>query len=138
MKVGEAMHQGAEWRAVDTPLVEIAGIMAQSDVGAVPIGQNDRLVGMITDRDIVCRAVAKGLDCRELTARDVITESIVFCSEDEDLDEVISRMENRQIRRVPVINQDKRLVGILSLGDVAEAAPQHASQLAAAISAHHY
>ncbi|MAT52281.1 MAG: inosine-5-monophosphate dehydrogenase [Porticoccaceae bacterium] len=138
MKVRDVMHQGAEWRELNTPLVEIAQLMADKDIGAVPIGENDRLVGMVTDRDITCRAVARGLDCSKVTAKDVLSAHIVYCTENEDIDDVLERMENEQVRRVPVINADKRLVGFLSLGDLSHAAPrQVAGEFAAAVSAHH-
>lgn len=138
MKVREAMHRGAEWREAGTPLVDIARLMADEDIGAVPIGENDRLVGMVTDRDITCRAVAKGKDCNSLTAADVMTENIVYCREEDDLDETVNKMEKKQIRRVAVLNSDKRLVGMVSMGDVSHAASQQkAGELAASISAHH-
>ena len=138
MQVKEVMHKGAEWRNVDTPLAEIAELMANKDIGAVPIGENDRLVGMITDRDITCRAVARGLDCREARARDILSEDIVYCNENQDLAEVIDLMENKQIRRVAVINEDKRLVGMVSMGDLTHAASaQKSAEFAASVSAHH-
>ena len=92
--------------------------MAECDAGALPVGQDDRLVGMITDRDITVRGVAqgKGLDTK---VRDVMTPDVKYCFEDEDLDHVARNMGEQQVRRLPVVNRDKRLVGILSLGDVA-------------------
>ncbi|HZD25404.1 MAG TPA: CBS domain-containing protein, partial [Alphaproteobacteria bacterium] len=81
MKVEQAMHRGVDWCEPGTSLTEIARIMRDDDVGAVPIGENDRLVGMVTDRDIVCRALADGKDLTSLAARDVMTEGIVYCRE---------------------------------------------------------
>jgi len=138
MKIRDVMHCGAEWCDVSTPLADIAELMAREDIGAVPIGENDRLVGMITDRDIACRAVGRGLDCNQTRAGDILSGELAYCREDQDMSEVLDMMEDRQIRRVPVINEDKRLVGMLSMGDLAHLAPaQQSAEFAAAVSAHH-
>lgn len=136
MKVKDAMHDGAEWVSPDTPLTEVARRMKALDCGSIPVGENDRLVGMVTDRDIACRAVADGADCDQMTARDVMTEGIVFCRDTEELDDAMRIMEQKQIRRLPVINENKRLVGMLSLGDVSQRA-SHAltGEVTAAVSA---
>lgn len=138
MKVRQAMHAGVDWCAPDTPLSEIARIMRDSDVGAVPIGENDRLIGMVTDRDIVCRGFTDGRDTAKMTAREVMTEGIVYCTEDADIEDAIHMMENKQIRRMPVINDSKRMTGMLSLGDLSHAADRELTgELAEAVSAHH-
>lgn len=138
MKVRQAMHAGVDWCAPDTPLSEIARIMRDSDVGAVPIGENDRLIGMVTDRDIVCRGFTSGRDPAKMTAREVMTEGVVYCTEDADIEDAIHMMENRQIRRMPVINDRKRMTGMLSLGDLSHAADRELTgELAEAVSAHH-
>jgi CBS domain-containing protein len=138
MKVKEAMHRGAEWVSPDTPLTDVARLMQKHDIGALPVGDNDRLVGMVTDRDIVCRCVAAGKDAAGMTARDVMTRGIVYCKEAVDLDEAIEIMRNKQIRRLPVINEAKRMVGILSLGDLSHALPEGDSgEVLKAVSAHH-
>lgn len=138
MKVREAMHRGAEWVAPDTTIADVAQIMRNLDVGALPVGENDRLVGMITDRDIVCRCIATGGDPETAKARDVMTKGIVFCREEVDLDEAIGIMQQKLIRRLPVINEQRRMVGILSLGDVSHAGPPETSgEVLAAVSAHH-
>lgn len=138
MKIRDVMHCGAKWCDVSTPLADIAELMAREDIGAVPIGENDRLVGMITDRDIACRAVGRGLDCNQVRAGDILSGELVYCREDQDMTEVLEMMEDRQIRRVPVINEDKRLVGMLSMGDLAHTVPvQQSAEFAAAVSAHH-
>jgi CBS domain-containing protein len=138
MKVKDAMHRGAEWVGPETPVPEIARKMRDLDVGAIPIGENDRLVGMVTDRDITCRAVAGGKDCTKLTARDVMSKGIVFCRETEEVDDALRIMEQKQIRRLPVINDKKRMVGMLSLGDISHAASHElAGEVVAAVSAHH-
>jgi CBS domain-containing protein len=118
MKVKEAMHAGVQWVEPNTPLTTIAKLMRDHDVGALPVGENDRLIGMVTDRDIVCRAIADGRDLATTTARDVMSKGIFFCRTDEELDEAVHLMEKKKVRRLPVINQDKRMVGMLSLGDL--------------------
>ena len=113
--------------------------MRDHDVGAIPIGENDRLVGMVTDRDIVCKGLAQdNFDARVATARDVMTAQIHCCREDEDLAKAIRHMEELKIRRLPVINKNKRMVGILSLGDVSHSAPTDLlSECIKSVSAHH-
>lgn len=137
-KVRDAMHRGTEWCNPDTSLTEIAKLMRDQDIGAVPIGENDRLVGMVTDRDIVCRGLADGRDCGSMKARDVMTAGIVYCRAEEDIEDAIHLMEDKKIRRLPVIDKNKRMVGILSLGDISHGAGRELTgELAAAVSAHH-
>ncbi|QFT56364.1 CBS domain-containing protein [Microbulbifer sp. THAF38] len=138
MKVKQAMHQGATWCTPDTSLQELAKILRDEDIGAVPIGENDRLVGMVTDRDIVCRGVVQGGNLSSLTARDVMTEGIEWCWEEDDLLSAVHKMEQQLLRRMPVLNSEKRMVGILSLGDITSAiASKQGGHFASAISAHH-
>jgi CBS domain-containing protein len=109
MKVREVMHKGVEWVAPDTPIAELARLMRTRDIGAVPIGENDRLIGMVTDRDIVCKGVARdGFDLQRTTARDVMTPGIHCCREDDDLAKAVKHMEGLNVRRLPVINKSKR------------------------------
>jgi CBS domain-containing protein len=137
MKVKDAMHAGTEWLPPTTSLVEIAKRMRDKDIGCVPIGENDRLVGMVTDRDITLRAVAAGGDYTKMTARDVMTKSIIFCRESEELADAVRIMEQKQVRRLPVINDQKRLVGMLSIGDVSHKSREMTGEVMAAVSAHH-
>jgi CBS domain-containing protein len=139
MKVKEAMHKGVEWVGPDTPITEIAKLMRRHDIGAIPIGENDKLIGMVTDRDIVCKGLAAdGFDAESITARDVMTEGIHCCREDDDLAKAVHHMEKLQIRRLPVINKNKRMTGMLSLGDVSHAAPRElTAECVESISAHH-
>ena len=138
MKVSEAMHQGVRSAQPDTTVDELAILMRQNDVGAIPIGENDRLVGMVTDRDIVCRCIAAGLDPAATTARDVMSDGIVFCLDEQELDGAARVMERKHIRRLPVINRDRRMIGMLSLGDVYHTVPRHVSdEVMHAVSAHH-
>ena len=139
MKVKDAMHKGVDWVSPDTPVTELAKLMRDHDVGAIPIGENDRLVGMVTDRDIVCKGLAQdNFDARSAAARDVMTAQIHCCREDEDLAKAVRHMEELKIRRLPVINKSKRMVGILSLGDVSHSAPTDLlSECIKTVSAHH-
>jgi CBS domain-containing protein len=98
---------------------DVAKIMAEIDAGAVPVGENDRLVGMITDRDIAIRAVAHGKG-PDTPVRDVMSKEVKYVFEDEDLEHVAHNMADIQVRRLPVVNREKRLVGIISLGDIAQ------------------
>ena len=138
MKVMEAMHKGAEWVSPDTPVQDIAAKMRDYDIGAIPIGENDRLIGMVTDRDIVCRGVADTSSTKKLKARDVMTKGISWCRADDALTDAVHLMEEKKIRRLPVIDDDKRLVGMLSLGDVSQAADAElADEVLRAVAGHH-
>lgn len=138
MKVKDAMHKGVEWVEPDTPISKVAAMMKKLDVGAIPVGENDRLVGMVTDRDITCRGVAESKDCKKLTARDVMTKGIIFCKEGEELADAVRIMEQKKVRRLPVLNDEKRMVGMLSLGDVSHAGSRSlTAEVMAAVSDHH-
>ena len=140
MKVKEAMHRGVEWVDPNTPVTELAKLMCKCDVGAIPIGENDRLIGMVTDRDIVCKGLAQdGFEVSRATARNVMTPGIHCCREDDDLAKAVQHMEKLKVRRLPVINKSKRMVGILSLGDVGDIAPNDLlSECVKSVSAHHH
>ena len=139
MKVKDAMHRGVDWMSPETPVRELARLMRDRDIGSVPIGEDDRLVGMVTDRDIVCKGLAHdGFDVDRTTARDVMTAEIHCCAEDDDLAKAVRHMEELQVRRLPVINRSKRMVGILSLGDISRVAPgELVTEWAKSVSAHH-
>jgi CBS-domain-containing membrane protein len=139
MKVKDAMHKGVEWVGPDTPLTEIAKLMLKHDIGSIPIGDNDRLIGMVTDRDIVCKGLARdGFNAAQATARDVMSKGIHCCREDDDLAKAVRHLETLQVRRLPVINKNKRLVGILSLGDVSQRAPgELLAECVKSVAAHH-
>lgn len=119
MKVHEIMTAHARCVAPDNTLVEVAGYMAELDVGALPVCDDDRLAGMITDRDIAVRAVAKGCDPSGTAVSEIMTPSIVYIFADQSVEEATRVMQEHEIRRLPVLNRQKRLVGIVSLGDVA-------------------
>ncbi len=138
MKVKDAMHKGAVWVSPDTSIMEIAKKMHDQDIGAVPVGENDRLIGMVTDRDIVCRGLAAHKDFSKLKARDVMTKGITFCRNENNLEEALQLMEQKKIRRLPVIDENKRMVGILSLGDISHRATEKLTvEVVKAVSAHH-
>ena len=139
MKVKEVMHKGVDWVSPDTPVTELAKLMREHDIGAIPIGEADRLIGMVTDRDIVCKGLAQdNFDVRSATARDVMTPGIHCCRDDDDLAKAVRHMEVLRVRRLPVINKSKRMVGILSLGDLGSLAPGNPLlEWVKRVSAHH-
>ena len=119
MIVRDVMTKGAECISPTTSLQEAARKMRDLDVGPLPVCENDRLVGMVTDRDITVRAVAEGCDPRTTTVKEVMTPDVVYCFEDQDVQQAANLMKQKQVRRLMVLNRDKRLVGIISLGDLA-------------------
>ena len=121
MKVREAMSREVRLCSPDDSIRDAARMMREIDAGSIPVGENDRLVGMLTDRDITVRAVAEGMG-PETSIREVMTPEIHYCFEDEDIDDVCEKMSDQQIRRLPVLDDAKRLVGIVSLGDLARKA----------------
>lgn len=134
MQVREAMSNDVRMVNPDQPIREAARMMAAIDAGVIPVSENDRLVGMITDRDIAVRAVAAGLP-PDTPVRKVMTEEVKYCFEDDDLDSVSDNMADIKLRRLPVLNSQKRLVGIVSLGDIALVdGPDHAGQALCGIS----
>jgi CBS domain-containing protein len=138
MKVKSSMHKGVEWVSPDTPVRVLANVMREQDIGAIPIGENDRLIGMVTDRDVAVRAVANGSDVSSLTAKDIMTKGIAWCRDGDDVSHAANIMQSKQIRRLPVIDKNKRMVGILSLGDLSHAATERtAAAVTKAVSAHH-
>ncbi len=119
MRVNEAMTRDVRIATPGQSIRDVAKIMAEIDAGAMPVGENDRLIGMITDRDIAIRAIAQGKG-PDTPVREVMsTERVLYCYDDEDLDHVAKNMGEEQVRRLPVLNREKRLVGIVSLGDLA-------------------
>jgi CBS domain-containing protein len=120
MQVRDIMTAGVECTTPSATLREAARMMRDLNIGPLPVcGDNDRLVGIITDRDIAIRAVAEGDDPDVTPVSAVMTPKIIYCYEDQDVDEAAHMMEGNQVRRLVVLNRDKRLVGIVSLGDLA-------------------
>jgi CBS domain-containing protein len=121
MRVNEAMTADVQIANPNQSIQDAARTMAAIDAGVLPVGENDRLVGIITDRDIAVRAVAKGLS-PSTQVREVMSEGeVMYCYEDEDIEDVAHNMADIKVRRLPVLNRAKRLVGIISLGDIAVA-----------------
>lgn len=119
MKVHEIMTAHARCVGPENTLVEAAGLMRELDVGALPVCEDERPVGMVTDRDITLRGTAEGKDPNTTLVQDVMTPSVVHVFADQDVEQAVRVMEERQIRRLPVLSRDERLVGIVSLGDIA-------------------
>lgn len=119
MNVRDCMTKKADVANPDMTISEVAKLMKRNDYGFLPVGENDRLVGVITDRDITVRAVAENKDPKTTKVRDCMTAEVLYCYDDQDVSEVAKNMGEKQVRRLPVVNRDKRLVGILSLGDMA-------------------
>ena len=119
MEIREIMTRDVEVVAPDESLKGAAGKMRQHDIGLIPVCDGDKLRGVLTDRDITVRATAEGCDPANTKVIDVMSPEIAYCFEDQDVKEAATLMETRQIRRLPILNQDKRLVGIVSLGDIA-------------------
>jgi CBS domain-containing protein len=119
MELRDIMTRNVEVISGDASLKEAATKMKTIDVGFIPVCDGDRLKGILTDRDITIRATADGRDPTKTKVADVMSTDIAYCLEDQELDEAVSLMEARQIRRLPVLNLDKQLVGIVSLGDIA-------------------
>jgi CBS domain-containing protein len=115
----DVMTPEAEWIAPDLSLVEVGRIMRDKCIGCLPVGENDRLIGIITDRDLACRAIADGVDPNTTQARQAMTQGITWCFEDQSLDDIARMMEQKQIHHLPVLNSQKRMVGIVSLSDLA-------------------
>jgi CBS domain-containing protein len=117
MRISECMTRDVQVAKPDDTLQKAASQMAELDAGVLPVGDNDRLVGMLTDRDITVRAVAQGKG-PQTPVREVMSDDVKYCFEDEELATVTENMGDIQVRRLPVLNRDKRLVGIVSLGDI--------------------
>jgi CBS domain-containing protein len=138
MNVSEAMHAKTLTAAPGDTVVEVARLMEKNDVGAIPVTEGKRLVGILTDRDIAVRAVAKGSDPEKMTAGDIMTEHVIFCKTHESVDDAVHLMEQKKVRRLPVLDEKDNLVGMLSLGDVAHATPRSMSgELLHAVADHH-
>lgn len=119
MRAQEVMSKKPEFLPPTATLQQAADQMRNHDYGFVPIGENDKLIGAITDRDIIIRAISKGKDPKKTTVGDVMSKGIQFCFEDDDLTSVTKKMKTLQVRRLVVLNKGKRMTGIISLGDIA-------------------
>ena len=130
MKISEIMSSDVETVTADQPIQEAARFMLTGDAGAIPVSDGDRLIGMVTDRDITVRAVAEGRG-PETPVREVMTDTLLFCFDDQDVDEVAIQMSDAQVRRFPVLSREgERLVGIVSIGDLSRSNDSDAAQVA--------
>jgi CBS domain-containing protein len=120
MKVQEIMTTNVECVSPDAGLLEVANKMKTLDVGFLPICESDRLAGTVTDRDIVIRGLAGGKDINTVKARDIMTNDVFWCFEDEDIKAVASKMREKEVRRMLIMNREKRLVGVVSIGDISK------------------
>jgi len=120
MKIREIMTTNVECISPEASLKELATKMKTLDVGFVPICDNDRLAGTVTDRDIVVRGIAGGVDVATGKAKDVMTKDVHWCFEDQDVKEVAELMRDKEVRRMLILNKDKRLVGVVSIGDISK------------------
>lgn len=118
MKIRELMTHDVELVAPNSTIRDAALKMRAEDIGALPVGENDRLVGMITDRDIVMRCTADDHTPSKCRVRQAMSKKLCYCFEDDDLDAAAHIMAEHQVRRLPVLNSNKRLVGMISLADL--------------------
>ena len=128
MHINSVMTRHVKIASPEDTLQQAAQLMEANDFGLLPVGENDRLVGMLSDRDITVRAVARGLSPAKCKVRDVMSCDVKYVYDDESVDDAARNMSDLQVRRLPVLNRDKRLVGIVSLGDLALTRPQSAGQ----------
>lgn len=126
-KIGDVMTRDVQLARPGQPIREAAELMAHADVGSLPVSDNDRLVGMVTDRDLALRAVAMGLGA-DTPVSEVMTSDIKYCHDHEDVASVAKNMAELGIRRLPVVNAEKRLVGIVALSNIAQSGNQKASE----------
>jgi CBS domain-containing protein len=126
MKVQEIMTKVVAVLPPDAQLSEVARVMRDYDIGSVPIADQEKLIGMVTDRDIVVRALADGAAINGRCARDVMSPKVLYCYEDQSVEEALGLMGDQQVRRLPVLDAERRLVGVVSLGDVSQAVAQKA------------
>ena len=134
MRIRDVMSKDVKLASPTDTVQHAAEMMAEIDAGSLPVGEDDRIVGMITDRDITLRAVAKGKAPDQCKVRDVMSPEIKYVYEDESVDDLVRNMGGLQLRRLPVLNRDKRLVGIVSLGDLAQAQKSKGGEALKAVS----
>jgi CBS domain-containing protein len=138
MKVRDVMHKGALCVEASQPIAAVAKTMRDADVGAIPVRRDGAVVGIVTDRDLACRALAGRRRVSALTAKDVMSRKVASCRPDDDLDDAVKTMAARKVRRLPVVDRSRKLVGMLSLGDISHASGKKLSAEALrAVSAHH-
>ena len=118
-KVRDVMTAGPVCVTPDTPVSVVAEVMESDNIGSVPVVENDRLTGVITDRDIVVRAIAQGKDPRGMPVREIYSRDVIAVTPDDKLKDVVSIMADNQVRRIPVVDEENHLVGVISQADIA-------------------
>jgi CBS domain-containing protein len=126
-KIKDLMTQNPKTVSMDTPVHEVAMLMRDLDVGALPVANGGGVAGIITDRDVTVRVVAEGMDPMTTLVRECMTEEVIVCKADSDINEALKLMEQHQIRRIPVVDGDRHLVGVVSIGDVAKSESEKTS-----------
>jgi CBS domain-containing protein len=138
MKVKNLMHKGIETVSPGTSVTIVAQKMKRNDDGAIPVVDNGEVIGMVTDRDVAIRGVANDKDISELTAKEIMTKGVFSCRAGSSAKEAARLMESKRVRRLPVVDSNKRIVGMLSLGDMCHASKKRqAAKLVTAVSGHH-
>lgn len=118
MKIKEIMTRDVKFISPNLTIMEAADIMRQKDIGALPVGEKDTLLGMLTDRDLTVRGIATGSDPKTATVKQFMTPKCLYCFEEDSVEDTAKNMAKNQVRRLPVLNKDKRLVGIIALADI--------------------
>jgi CBS domain-containing protein len=138
MKVKDMMHKGAEHVAPNAKLQTIAKKMRDHDIGAMLVCEDGKTVGMVTDRDIAIRAFTNGKDLAAIEAHHVMSRNVVFCRDNGEAEDALRIMEKNKVRRLPVLGEDGKLVGMVSLGDISHAlSRERTGEVTKAVSAHH-
>ena len=122
MQIRQIMTRKVSVVRASADIAEVARKMRDEDIGSVPVVEDERLIGMVTDRDIVVRILADERDSHSITAREAMSPNVLYCFDDQPIEEVLANMGSMQVRRLPVVDRDKRLVGVVSLGDLSRAA----------------
>ena len=136
MLVKEVMTPKAEWIDPETTLLEAAKRMRDKDIGSLLVGEHDKIIGMVTDRDIACRGIAQDLNPANTTVREVMSERILWCFDDQEIENAAHLMENKKVRRLAVMNREKRMVGFLSVDDLAHRAHALSGEVLDQVTAH--
>lgn len=137
VRVEEIMHREVRQTNPDMNLADTAKKMRDLNVGCLPVWENDELIGIITDRDLTCRAIAEARDPATTTVRDVMSQDVAFCFDDQRASEAARIMREKKVRRLPVFDHDKHMVGILTLSDLAIHAPEITGEVVRSVSTHH-
>jgi len=134
--VKDVMVRQAEWINPDTTLLDAAKKMHDMEIGSLLVGEDDRIIGMVTDRDIACRGVAQNLSPAKSSVRKVMTEKVIWCYDDQAIEDAAHLMEGKKVRRLAVMNREKRMVGFLSVNDLAHRMHELSGEVLAEVTTH--